>query len=204
MSARDSSLTLENDMGGMGHRLAHFGGSEPPPYEGIACASRCSPLCVILSGATRSRTLRLAQGVPTARDLARHKYGKARANASHLRILYCRGLPPFPSSPRIWSKCALIAIRFIFPYPWGIASRKRTMCLFACSPPGRGQYKPTSATLTSPPNSRVKLCLDREEKGGALRAPLRDGGNKGGARGSRGYEDAKPHHRGHATRASLV
>ena len=28
-----------------------FGGSNPPPYEGIACASRCLPLCVILSGA---------------------------------------------------------------------------------------------------------------------------------------------------------
>ena len=33
------------------HLLAHFGGRQPAPYEGIACASRCLPLCVILSGA---------------------------------------------------------------------------------------------------------------------------------------------------------
>ena len=117
MSARDSSLTLENDMGGMGHRLAHFGGSEPPPYEGIACASRCSPLCVILSGATRSRTLRLAQGVPTARDLAQHKYGKARANASHLRILYCRWLPPYSVSLRLGHARALTTVQVVIHSP---------------------------------------------------------------------------------------
>ena len=33
MSARDSSLTLKNDKGGMRQWLAHFGGSKPPPYE---------------------------------------------------------------------------------------------------------------------------------------------------------------------------
>ena len=47
-----------------------------------------------------------------------------------------RKLSPVPASPspRIWSKCALIRIRFISPYPWGIVSRKRKICLFAHSP----------------------------------------------------------------------
>ena len=34
------------------------------------------------------------------------------------------------SSPRIWSECALIIIRFISPYPWGIASQKRHTVAF--------------------------------------------------------------------------
>ena len=51
-----------------------------------------------------------------------------------IHSLRAASLPP----RRYGRKCALIVIRFISPYPWGIAARKRTMCLFACSPPGRG------------------------------------------------------------------
>ena len=54
----------------------------------------------------------------------------------------------FAASPRIWSKCALILIRFISSYPWGIVSRKRKICLFAHSP-SRGSQKKALAKVSA-------------------------------------------------------
>ena len=52
-----------------------------------------------------------------------------RAKLHHASLLLESGL----TSPRIWSKRARVVTCFIFPYPWGIAARKRKICVFACS-----------------------------------------------------------------------
>ena len=58
-------------------------------------------------------------------------------------------------SPRIWSKCALVATHFIFPYPWGIASRKRHTVPFSLAHP----------TYASTPSERDRQFLPK------IRAP---------------------------------
>ena len=79
-------------------------------------------------------------------------------------------LPPLAWSPRSASLCATQLIknppfRLIFEVSYAL--------------PEGGSCRPTFTTLTSPKNNRVNLCLDREEKGGALRAPFREGGIRG-------------------------
>ena len=73
------------------HLLAHFGGRQPAPYEGIACASRCLPLCVILSGAIAesNRKARHRRGILHGINTAKREQCLASSPPN------CRWLPQF-------------------------------------------------------------------------------------------------------------
>ena len=135
MSARDSSLTLENDTGGMGHwlaqclslwerwhaerdgeghLLAHFGGSEPPPYER---GGGTLHLLARFGGSEPPPYERIALLVPNARSAYHCQRQYHAQSAYHARSAYHCAKRPRPHS---CTKC-------ISP-PEAISRAKRISC----------------------------------------------------------------------------